>query len=178
MKNYKLLDKNSRSLYGFWSVRGNYLISASFDPWTGKYLLTSYRGDCVSIESCYPEIWRRGRDAINDAIRTIFIKNRRDAHHGYEVCDFLFDASCGYDKGMTRLSYIPAIRVYAFFRKSEKGVFDPMDYCPFCGAKFPQRLDGKLTEILRAEYGLQSWRDYKKAPHEFHPDEWWKKRGL
>ena len=53
-----------------------------------------------------------------------------------------------------------------------------MDYCPFCGAKLPERLDSKLTEILQKEYGLTSWRDYKKAPKEFHTDEWWKKREL
>ncbi|MDR3223979.1 MAG: hypothetical protein LBT03_00095 [Holosporales bacterium] len=51
-------------------------------------------------------------------------------------------------------------------------------YCPFCGAKFPERLGDKLTEILQKEYGLGSWKDYKKTPPEFQTDEWWKKRGL
>jgi hypothetical protein len=54
----------------------------------------------------------------------------------------------------------------------------PMDYCPFCGAKLPERLDKKIIEVLRDEHGLTSWKDYKKAPHEFHTDEWWRKRGL
>ncbi|GHS92696.1 hypothetical protein AGMMS49949_05130 [Alphaproteobacteria bacterium] len=51
-------------------------------------------------------------------------------------------------------------------------------YCPFCGTKFPDRLDKELTKILREEYGLDSWRDYKKAPKEFHTDAWWKNRKL
>jgi hypothetical protein len=62
--------------------------------------------------------------------------------------------------------------------KAEYCDFEPIDYCPFCGAKFPDRLDEKLTKILRSEYGLDSWKDYKKAPKEFQTDEWWKKRGL
>jgi hypothetical protein len=53
-----------------------------------------------------------------------------------------------------------------------------MDYCPFFGTKFPERLDDELTEILRKEYGLGSWKDYKKAPPEFQTDEWWKNREL
>jgi len=56
--------------------------------------------------------------------------------------------------------------------------FVPVNYCYLCGTKLPERLDDKLTEILQKEYGLTSWRDYKKAPKEFHTDEWWKKRGL
>lgn len=60
----------------------------------------------------------------------------------------------------------------------ERTDFTPVNYCHVCGTKFPKRLDNKLTEILQNEYGLSSWRDYKKAPKEFHSDEWWKKRGL
>ncbi|GHS92690.1 hypothetical protein AGMMS49949_05110 [Alphaproteobacteria bacterium] len=56
--------------------------------------------------------------------------------------------------------------------------FQPINYCYHCGAKFPDRLDKELTKILQKEYGLDSWRDYKKAPKEFHTDAWWKKRGL
>ena len=177
-RNYQLLDKHSSGTYGFYSKIGKYLIGARFDPWTGKYLLTSYNGDCVTIESCDTEIWEQGRQAVNSMIRTTLIESRRDMHKNSEVCDFLYDATCDYDKGMTRLTYIPTIRTFAFFRKDEKGVFDALDYCPFCGAKLPSRLDDKLSEILQNEFGLKSWRDYKKAPHEFHTNEWWIKRGL
>ena len=84
----------------------------------------------------------------------------------------------GEEEGMTPLIHIPNIRTYAILNKKEYGGWTAMDYCPFCGAKFPERLDEKLSEILQNEYGLESWRDYKKAPHEFWTDEWWKKRGL
>ena len=94
------------------------------------------------------------------------------------VCDGLEYMISGYEKDLTSFAYIPTIRTFAIFRKGKRGKFDALDYCPFCGAKLPERLNEKLTEILRNEYGLQSRRDYKKAPHEFHTDEWWKKRGL
>ena len=177
IKNYRLLDRNSYSMYGFYCEKENYLVCASFDPWTGRWLLTSYDGACAWIEGNYPEVSKLGRDAIHAAIRKHFA-TRRAMHQGSEVCDFLYDTTCGCDKGTTRADYISNIRAYVFFRKDEKGVFDAMDYCPFCGAKLPERLDEKLTEILQKEYGLSSWKDYKKAPHEFHTDEWWKKRGL
>ncbi|MDR2666959.1 MAG: hypothetical protein LBB34_02485, partial [Holosporales bacterium] len=80
--------------------------------------------------------------------------------------------------GITSIIHIPNIRTYAILNKKEYGGFDPINYCPFCGAKLSERLDEKLTEILRSEYGLDSWKDYKKAPQEFQTDEWWKKRGL
>jgi hypothetical protein len=89
------------------------------------------------------------------------------------------------------ITYVPHLRMYGILKKcdfegeywlqkmkAEYCEIEPMDYCPFCGAKFPERLDGELTEILRNEYNLGSWKDYKKAPHEFHTDEWWRKRGL
>jgi hypothetical protein len=60
----------------------------------------------------------------------------------------------------------------------KKASFVAINYCYYCGAKLPDRLDETLTKILQNEYGLESWKDYKKAPHEFHTDEWWKKRGL
>jgi hypothetical protein len=82
--------------------------------------------------------------------------------------------------GAVNLVYLPNVRLYALFNNpvfDDKG-FEPMDYCPFCGAKFPERLDEELSKILQRECGLESWKDYKKAPQEFHSDEWWKKRGL
>ena len=96
----------------------------------------------------------------------------------YVCSDLLNFLKGGDEEGMTSIIHIPNIRTYAILNKKEYGGFEPMDYCPFCGAKLPERLDGKLTEILQKEYGLNSWKDYKKAPHEFHTDEWWVKRGL
>ena len=163
---------------GFSSKDGEYFLCASFEPWTGEYMSSSYDFGLAFIQGCYPEIWKQGKAAVKNAIQLILIKNRCNMHHGHKVCDFLYDAACGYDKGMTWLTYVPTIRSYGFFIRGGKDICDALNYCPFCGSKLPERLDGKLTEILRTEYGLQSWRDYKKAPHEFHTEEWWKKRGL
>jgi hypothetical protein len=65
------------------------------------------------------------------------------------------------------------VETYDINTKNEYCDFEPINYCYFCGAKFPDRLDEKLSEILRSEYGLESWKDFKRAPHEFHTDEWW-----
>ena len=73
------------------------------------------------------------------------------------------------------LIYVPNIRAYILLNNHiYKSGYEYLDYCPFCGSKFPERLDDKLSEILK----LESWKDYKKAPSEFHTDEWWRKRGL
>jgi hypothetical protein len=87
--------------------------------------------------------------------------------------------------------YAPNIRTYGILRERNfkdsywfeehdilECAFEAINYCDTCGAKLPEKLDQKLTEILQKEYGLDSWKDYKKAPQEFHSDEWWKKRRL
>lgn len=173
--NYTSLDY-LEPYYGFYSSKGHYLDYAVFDPWTGVFIKENYRACYSSVEDEYLNSNEPGIKTINVFIKRMYTKLRQQ-HNGLLVCTDLDDKVNPY-KGMTRLTYIPTIRTYAFFRKTEKGVFDALDYCPFCGAKLPERLDEKLTEILQTKYGLKSWRDYKKAPHEFHTDEWWKKRGL
>jgi hypothetical protein len=107
------------------------------------------------------------------------VEESHEQHLEKDGCDsLLYLLKNGDREGESSIIHIPSIRTYAILNKKECGGFEPMDYCPFCGAKFPDRLDSKLTEILRSEYGLESWKDYKKAPAEFHCDEWWKKRGL
>jgi hypothetical protein len=98
--------------------------------------------------------------------------------HEDGVCKKLGDCLDIEDSHDIPLLYLSNIRTYAILNKRRKNNFSFINYCPFCGAKFPDRLDEKLTEILQKEYGLSSWEDYKRAPHEFHTDEWWKKRGL
>lgn len=144
---------------------GSYLLF--FDPWTGNFLEGTFKALCLDKE-LDTENW----------LKTRF--EQKILHRDENViCTLLRSFLKGGDEeGMTSIIHIPNIRTYAILNKKEYGGFEPMDYCPFCGAKLPERLDGKLTEILQAEYGLNSWRDYKKAPHEFHTDEWWKKRGL
>jgi hypothetical protein len=78
-----------------------------------------------------------------------------------------------------------------------------MNYCPFCGTKFPPDLGDKwsavIWEELGPEYLIESQAEFQKLlckhqgkeyvsdpdlpkakplPEEFKTDEWWKKRGL
>ncbi|MDR2806838.1 MAG: hypothetical protein LBB11_01610 [Puniceicoccales bacterium] len=107
------------------------------------------------------------------------IKYDRDLHLAKEVCiNLSYFLKGGEKEYITPIIHIPNIRTYAILNKRECGGFEPIKYCPFCGAEFPKRLDEKLSEILQSEYGLESWKDYEKAPIEFHSDKWWKKRKL
>jgi hypothetical protein len=97
--------------------------------------------------------------------------------HSY-CCDTIYNLldEKGDDSFRSYIKFIPNIRTYAILSKKKGVEFEPIDYCPFCGFKFPRRLDGELTKILQTEYGLESWEDYRKAPEEFHSDKWWKER--
>jgi hypothetical protein len=56
-----------------------------------------------------------------------------------------------------------------------------VNYCPFCGTKFPEPLFDEWWRILEEEYGFEnpgSARREGLVPPEFQTDEWWKKRGL
>jgi hypothetical protein len=139
------------------------VITVVFDPWSGNLLDGSFRDLMDGLET--PE--KQG------VIKEI------EQKHSAGLCSSLsYYMDGGEDNGLTPLIHIPNIRTYAILNKKEYGGFEPIDYCPFCGAKFPKRLDEELTNILRSEYGLDSWKDYKRAPQEFHTDEWWKKRGV
>lgn len=140
-----------------------------FDPWTGSEIDGTF--DLYSENAQHLGVTRKKWEEE--------IKSENLKHIYSNVCsEFSWFLKGGKKEGMTSIIHIPNIRTYAILNKKEYGGFEPMDYCPFCGAKLPERLDSKLTEILQKEYGLTSWRDYKKAPKEFHTDEWWKKREL
>jgi len=54
-------------------------------------------------------------------------------------------------------------------------------FCPWCGAKLPQRLRANWFDTLKNEYGIDDPRNEKQEqliPAEFQTDEWWIKRGL
>ena len=151
-----------------------------------EYPENGFRFDSPYYENKIPEIFRHlCRD------RTWYyskLKKRRAQHSDTTLCEFFEDNEPG--DCLVTIYYTNA-RFFGIIRKTVMSYFKyckfidrppeelvPIDFCYECGAKLPERLDGKLTEILQKEYGLQSWKDYKKAPHEFHTDEWWKKRGL
>lgn len=55
-----------------------------------------------------------------------------------------------------------------------------LNYCPWCGVKFPEELSNKWQQILLDEYKIASPydKDKNKVPPEFWTDVWWKKLGL
>ena len=179
MKNYLHLDMVAPT-FGFRCRNDWYVVPAEFDPWTGMWIYGEFYNnfvDFVATKTNNANFKLPAKKVVSQSEMNRYLKRRR-MHINSFVCDELEEMITGIEKGQTSFAYIPTIRTFAFFKKHSKGVFDAMDYCPFCGARFPERLDEKLTEILQTEYGLQSWKDYKKAPHEFHTDEWWKNRGL
>ena len=61
----------------------------------------------------------------------------------------------------------------------------PIKFCPWCGKKFPERIDP--WDTIKKEYGEDYVKyshepSYKKLPpelmKEFETDEWWKKRNI
>jgi hypothetical protein len=105
-----------------------------------------------------------------------------------------FEFCCGWLKHRVTLDstlrhdafiiYSPDIRAYGF--KSIDGEDDScaITYCPFCGTKFPESLGTEWFYTIYDELGPEYLPDddgnppKKELPHEFHTDEWWKKRGL
>ena len=147
----------------FHGVQGYYMF---FDPWSGNEISGTF-----DLYTENAEVSRVNWDNK--------IAKYNNSHISGSVCDQLsWFLKGGDEENLTPIIHIPNIRTYAILNKKKYGGFEPIDYCPFCGAKFPDRLDEKLTEILRKEYGLNSWKDYKQAPPEFRTDEWWIKRGL
>jgi hypothetical protein len=177
------------------SYEWSYISAISELQHRGKYV--GMYNDKFDVETEGPEELR-GKDWLFK----IFEEDRK-LHSKERYCTSLESLTKYGERCDTSLIEIPNIRVVAVLNKRkyggwtskqfelfsqrngyqglEKWEFDgwtALDFCPFCGASLPERLDKKIIEVLRDEYGLTSWKDYKKAPHEFHTDEWWRKRGL
>jgi hypothetical protein len=189
--------------YGItWMHHGSGVITIPFCPWCGaeiafvsdydhmislKDTMELYKedGDMTSFNTAETEYIKFCNEYIkeNPKQTNIFSQQETEKYRGQHAnCDNCEELSLflkdGDEEGATSIIYIPNTRTYAILNQKKYGGFEAMDYCPFCGAKFTERLDEELTNILRSEYGLDSWKDYKRAPQEFHTDEWWKKRGL
>ena len=149
-----------------------------FDPWTGIELSVSKEWKIrehllnIGVNNAFEQnfsVYRDASDYQRNAATSeykIELDSLRKQHIN-DVCSAILENINLEDGHGCPLAYIPNIRTYAILNKKEYGGWTAMDYCPFCGARFPERLDEKLSEILRSEYGLECWKDYKKAPHEF-----------
>jgi hypothetical protein len=74
--------------------------------------------------------------------------------------------------------------MFAIIIDEEQKIYQPMDYCPFCGKKFPNDLNDEYWDTIIKEVGAEyyptdeNYDKNKPLPGEFKTDEWWKKRGL
>lgn len=78
------------------------------------------------------------------------------------------------------LKYYPIAREYGLDLYYSYAI-QLIQFCPWCGMKFPKDLDDEYHDILKTEYGLIPGLDIQNDPNipdEFKSDEWWKKRGL
>ena len=94
-------------------------------------------------------------------------------------CDIIEDYST---RENNIIKYFPEFRSYNLILHDDPhGTHQKIDFCPWCGASFPEELGEEWDRILRVEYGIEdaafSW-NFNKIPSEFKTDEWWKKRGL
>ncbi|MEX0940512.1 MAG: hypothetical protein WDZ41_04075 [Candidatus Babeliales bacterium] len=80
------------------------------------------------------------------------------------------------------LGYSPKIREFFIASKDNKHIVQAVNYCPWCGEKFPKDLRDEYFEILKSEYNLElcifDIKKNKNLPEEFKTDQWWKKRDL
>jgi hypothetical protein len=82
------------------------------------------------------------------------------------------------EKGSKSIEYHPVTRCYSV--ELENGYSRPIQFCPWCGKKFPKRLGKEWDKVVEKEFGITNHHyDHRdKLPPEFETDEWWKKRGL
>jgi hypothetical protein len=97
----------------------------------------------------------------------------RDEHvrNGFchEISRFLKN---GDEEYMIPIIYVPDIYSYAILNKKECGGFEPINYCPFCGAKFfVQCPDDISIEMSQLKYNLDCG-DYGSRLPDWYGNEW------
>ncbi len=77
------------------------------------------------------------------------------------------------------IDYDKILREY--FIRLGNGIIQCMEYCPWCGQKFPKDLRDEWFDTLR-DMGFDEPREACEEdpnfPEAFKSDAWWKKRGL
>jgi hypothetical protein len=69
------------------------------------------------------------------------------------------------------LVYLSSFREFGLIASPAEPVLQKIDYCPFCGAKFPKSLRDEWFERIW-EMGLDS--NSQDIPDRFRGDEWWR----
>ena len=104
--------------------------------------------------------------------------NKKEVYTGDQFKEGFLCSSIWYDESRRWYNILSYSEVDNYYGS-------PIDFCPFCGAKLPSRLDP--DDCIEEEYGFDYLRysdepEYKELPpdirKEFDTDLWWKKRGL
>lgn len=115
---------------------------------------------------------------MEDWLKKIYegVEEERRNYKGPYCC---LTMDCGLISDANILHYSSKYREYGVLIPQSTGCI-VMDYCMFCGKKFPKSVRHEWYDILEQEYGLENpaEKDKKKVPKEFWTDEWWKQRGL
>lgn len=79
-----------------------------------------------------------------------------------------------------QIFYDKKFREYYIWGNKERTVWQILDFCPFCGNKFPNSLRNEWYDILEDEFKIEDPcnTESNKIPHSFLSDTWWKKRDL
>lgn len=76
------------------------------------------------------------------------------------------------DEGKISVVYIASYRKYSMQVNRLK--FEKIEYCPWCGSKFPNSLQNIYFESLK-QFGIYDpVREMDKIPNEFKDDTWWR----
>lgn len=75
------------------------------------------------------------------------------------------------------IKYFPKFREYSI-ELYQKGVFQDIYYCPWCGKKLPESLRDKWFSILEETISDFDGPDDQRIPNEFSTDAWWIERNL
>ena len=52
------------------------------------------------------------------------------------------------------IDYLPERRMFGIVINRDKKIYQPIEYCPFCGTKFPKDLVEEFWDTLMEEYGV------------------------
>lgn len=95
------------------------------------------------------------------------------------IMDYYVDPT--FSKEHELISYDLETRSYSFILHGyNKGAYQTINYCPWCGTKVPERLSEEWCKVIKEKFGLDNVfaEEWAALPEEFKTDEWWKKRGL
>lgn len=81
-------------------------------------------------------------------------------------------------EGKVGIRYCEIFREYSLALNNGTDGVQVINFCPWCGNKFPKDLSDIYYVLLREDCGIEPDFELTNVPEEFKSDAWWKKRGL